>query len=67
MVAPDSVRGHHRCHANDTRAARELPRPLLTCVFWSGRRDLNPRPLDPQDVGLDVPTGQSCHVGEQPV
>jgi hypothetical protein len=21
---------------------------LLTCIFWSGRRDLNPRPLDPQ-------------------
>jgi hypothetical protein len=28
---------------------RRLPEPLLTCTFWSGRRDLNPRPLDPQE------------------
>ncbi len=26
----------------------EPPKPFLTCTLWSGRRDLNPRLLDPQ-------------------
>jgi hypothetical protein len=27
--------------------------------YWSGRQDLNLRPLDPQDVGVDIFTGQT--------
>src|SRR5262249_23506414 len=30
------------------------PEPLLTWTFWSGRPDLNRRPLDPQNGGVGV-------------
>jgi hypothetical protein len=34
-----------------------------TLEKWSGRRDLNPRPLDPQDGGLAVLAGQPGPAG----
>jgi hypothetical protein len=36
----------------DRKEPRNDPKPLLTSKFWSGRRDLNPRPLDPQSSAL---------------
>jgi hypothetical protein len=47
-----------------------VPEPLLTCKFWSGRRDSNPRPLDPQSSALpncatsrNRPTASTLAVG----
>src|SRR5262249_13041797 len=30
-------------------------------IYWSGRQDLNLRPLDPQDVEVSISTGQTGH------
>jgi hypothetical protein len=43
----------------DQKRASDHSETLLACKFWSGRRDLNPRPLDPQDGGPRVIPAQS--------
>jgi len=48
-----------KVRSKDLEATHRAGEMASDLQLLSGRRDLNPRPLDPQDVGSGVPAGQS--------
>jgi hypothetical protein len=48
-----------KVRSKDLEATHRIGDVASDLLFLSGRRDLNPRPLDPQDCGSEVTPAQS--------